>query len=351
MGYENDPTRDLIFVGLITLIDPPRPEVPQAVKDCQSACVKVVMVTGDHPLTAAAIARKIGLITLPVSNILDDPTARATLMSMNQRDPDVEIPYAVVIHGSRIDSLTEDDWKLVVRMKEIVFARTSPEQKLTIVKQFTDAGNVTAMTGDGVNDAPALKQAAIGVAMGMNGSDVAREAADIVLLDDNFASIVVGIKEGRLLFANLKKSIAYTLAHSVPEILPVLVYTLVGWPSPINAILLLLIDLLTELVPATSLAFEKPERNIMQLPPRDIHRDKLVSLPLMLYSYLQAGVIITGCCLFVYFQVGCIIIIRAQSDLTRSPVKFHMLFALFSLINYFFMNRLSCLNRPSATTV
>ena len=129
--------------------------------------------------------------------------------------------------------MTDEDWKVVLSKKEIVFARTSPEQKLIIVKKFTEAGNVTAMTGDGVNDSPALKQAAIGIAMGMNGSDVAREAADIVLLDDNFASIVIGIREGRLLYTNLKKSIAYTLAHMTPEVIPqVSISSSTSIPSP-----------------------------------------------------------------------------------------------------------------------
>jgi sodium/potassium-transporting ATPase subunit alpha len=202
------PVRDLIFVGLVTLMDPPRKEVPQAIADCHSAGVKVVMVTGDHPLTAQAIARKIGLITHPTRGDLEKQETEFT-------EDDVK---AVVVAGSQIPSMTEDDWKVLVSKQEIVFARTSPEQKLIIVKEFTKAGNITAMTGDGVNDSPALKQAAIGVAMGLNGSDVAREAADIVLLDDNFASIVVGIREGRLLFANLKKSVAYTLAHLPPEV-------------------------------------------------------------------------------------------------------------------------------------
>lgn len=164
-----------------------------------------------------------------------------------------------------------------------MFARTSPEQKLSIVQQFTKAGHVTAMTGDGVNDSPvlpflksllqtvhfkflqALKQAAIGVAMGLKGSDVAKEAADMVLLDDNFASIVAGIKEGRLLFANLKKSIAYTLAHLVPEMVPVLLWAFVGIPQAQGPLLTLCIDLLTELMPATSLAYEEPEALLMQV--------------------------------------------------------------------------------------
>jgi sodium/potassium-transporting ATPase subunit alpha len=182
--------------------------------------------------------------------------------------------------------MTDDDWKILVAKKEIVFARTSPEQKLKIVKEFTAAGNVTAMTGDGVNDSPALKQAAIGVAMGLNGSDVAREAADIVLLDDNFASIVIGIKEGRLLFANLKKSIGYTLTHLVPEVLPVFLWAFGGCPQPMGSILTLCIDLLTELVPATSLAYEEPESLIMKVPPRNTKTDKLTSAPLLLYAYI-----------------------------------------------------------------
>lgn len=196
------PMDDLCFVGLISLIDPPRDEVPQAVRECHSAGVKVVMVTGDHPLTAAAIAHKIGMITLPTRETL---AKERNLLLSEVNEDDVK---AVVVHGTFISEMTESQWNIVIQKQEIVFARTSPEQKLIIVKKFTEAGNVVAMTGDGVNDSPALKQAAIGIAMGMNGSDVAREAADIVLLDDNFASIVVGIKEGRLLFANLKKSIA-----------------------------------------------------------------------------------------------------------------------------------------------
>lgn len=200
------------------------------------------MVTGDHPITAGAIARNIGLITLPTR----EDIAKEKGIHPNQVDEnDVK---AVVVHGSTIPSMTDNDWVNLIGKKEIVFARTSPEQKLIIVQKFTEAGNIVAMTGDGVNDSPALKQAAIGVAMGKNGSDVAKEAADLVLLDDNFASIVVGIREGRLLFANLKKSIAYTLTHLTPEVIPVLIWAFIGFPQTISGILVLCIDLLTEVL-------------------------------------------------------------------------------------------------------
>jgi sodium/potassium-transporting ATPase subunit alpha len=301
-----DPITNLIFTGLITLRDPPREEVPKAIADCHRAGVKVVMVTGDHPLTAEAISRQIGLITKPTRLTLS--RERGVPESEIAKD-DPEIGAVVIkgveISGSELENIppmTEEDWTRVVNTKEIVFARTSPENKLTIVKEFTKAGNITAMTGDGVNDSPALKQAAIGVAMGKNGSDVAREAADIVLLDDNFASIVIGVKEGRLLFANLKKSIAYSLAHLTPEVVPVLLWSFVGIPQPQGALLTLCIDLLTELLPSTALAYEEPESMIMQVPPRDTKVDKLASYRLLFYAYGQAGIIITGAALLVYFR-------------------------------------------------
>ena len=295
IGEAKNPINDLIFVGLVTLMDPPRDEVPKAIRECHTAGVKVVMVTGDHPLTAAAIARKIGLITKPTRDVI------AKERNIDPKNVPEEDIGAVVVHGGEITNMTEEDWAILVSKPEIVFARTSPEQKLTIVKEFTKAGNVTAMTGDGVNDSPALKQAAIGIAMGLNGSDVAKEAADIVLLDDNFASIVVGIKEGRRLFVNLKKSIGYTLAHLTPEVFPILIWAFVGAPQPMAALMTLCIDLLTELVPATSFAYEKAESQIMEVPPRNVKTDKLTSFPLLFYAYGQAGLIITGGCLLVYF--------------------------------------------------
>lgn len=242
IGKGVNPAKNLCFVGLATLLDPPRPEVASAIKDCHSAGIKVVMVTGDHPLTAASIAKKIGLITKPTR---EDIARQKSIDISMVTESEIK---AVVVHGSKIPLMSDQDWAILTKKDEIVFARTSPEQKLIIVKKFTEAGNVCAMTGDGVNDSPALKQAAIGVAMGLSGSDVAREAADLVLLDDNFASIVVGVREGRLLFANLKKSIAYTLTHLVPEIVPVLIWAFIGFPQTLSGILILFFDIITEVL-------------------------------------------------------------------------------------------------------
>lgn len=289
--------RDLVFVGLATLMDPPREEVPQAIADCQAAGIQVVMVTGDHPITAEAIARSIGLLHHPTKSTI------ARDLNISENDVDEDSVKAAVIHGNQISNLTEEYWKALVSKPEIVFARTSPEQKLLIVQKFTEAGNVVAMTGDGVNDSPALKQAAVGIAMGVNGSDVAREAADVVLLDDNFASIVVGVREGRLLFSNLKKSITYTLSHLLPEVLPVLLWAFIGFPQTINSIQILCIDLWTELAPASSLAFEKAEQNIMKVPPRCPHTDKLVNSSVMLHSYAFLGVVEVGICYFVFYLI------------------------------------------------
>jgi len=219
--------------------------VAQSIADCRSAGIKVVMVTGDHPLTALALARQVGIVTLPTRSELAKLSGG---LEQQVAEDDVE---AVVVHGSDLDAFTDIEWKRLVLKKEIVFARISPEQKCVIVRQFKAAGHVVAMTGNGVNDAPALREAAIGVAMGLEGSEMAREAADMVLLDDNFASIVVGIKEGRLLFSNLKKSIAYTLSHLTPMMVPMFLWACVGLPRPLSAMLTMCIDLLTE-VGATS---------------------------------------------------------------------------------------------------
>jgi len=186
---------------------------------------------------------------------------------------------------------------------EIVFARTSPQQKLIIVESCQRLGQIVAVTGDGVNDSPALKKADIGIAMGIAGSDVSKQAADMILLDDNFASIVTGVEEGRLIFDNLKKSIAYTLTSNIPEISPFLVFILTDIPLPLGTITILCIDLGTDMIPAISLAYEKAESDIMKRKPRDSKRDKLVNDRLISMAYGQIGFIQASAGFFTYFII------------------------------------------------
>jgi len=186
---------------------------------------------------------------------------------------------------------------------EIVFARTSPQQKLIIVEGCQRMGAIVAVTGDGVNDSPALKKADIGVAMGIAGSDVSKQAADMILLDDNFASIVTGCEEGRLIFDNLKKSIAYTLTSNIPEISPFLLFILADVPLPLGTVTILCIDLGTDMVPAISMAYEGPESDIMKRQPRNPFTDKLVNERLISMAYGQIGMIQASAGFFVYFVI------------------------------------------------
>merc|ERR1719495_2669854 len=261
----NFPLENLRFVGLMSMIDPPRAAVPDAVAKCRSAGIKVIMVTGDHPITAKAIAKSVGIISEGNETIEDIATRlNIPLEEVNPRDA-----KAAVIHGGELKELGEAQLdEILIHHTEIVFARTSPQQKLIIVEGCQRMGAIVAVTGDGVNDSPALKKADIGVAMGIAGSDVSKQAADMILLDDNFASIVTGVEEGRLIFDNLKKSIAYTLSSNIPEIAPFLFYICFSVPLPLGTITILFIDLGTDMVPAISLAYEKAESDIMKRPPR-----------------------------------------------------------------------------------
>lgn len=292
----NFPTTGLCFLGLMSLIDPPKDTVADAVTLCHTAGVRVMMVTGDHPLTAAAIARQIGIITLPTR----DELARIKNCKPEQVD-EAEVG-AEVVKGSQIDSFTEADWNRVLAKKEIVFARTTPQHKLQIVTNLQRLGEIVAVTGDGVNDSPALKKADIGVAMGISGSDVARDAAAVILMDDDFSSIVVGIKEGRTIFDNLAKTIAYTITHMIPEVIPVLLNLAIGLPLCLSAILILFIDLGTELAPAVSLAYEKSESDVMARPPRNARTDRLVTWQIVGYLTI-AGIVECLVCFLAYFLV------------------------------------------------
>jgi len=200
-------------------------------------------------------------------------------------------------------SILKNFWDEVLTKKSIVFARASPQQKLIIVQACQERGGVVAVTGDGVNDSPALKKADIGVAMGITGTDVAKESADMILKDDNFASIVNGVEEGRIIFDNLKKSIAYTLSSNIPEIAPFLLYQVAGVPLPLPTVMILLVDLGTDLAPAISMAHEGAESDIMLKSPREQNRDKLVTWNLVSFSYLQIGVLQALAGFYAYFVV------------------------------------------------
>jgi sodium/potassium-transporting ATPase subunit alpha len=294
------PRDDLVFLGLISLVDPPREGVAEAVGKCRTASIKVTMVTGDHPLTAEAIARKVGIITLPTARMiaLQDECDEHEVSLSDER------VRAVVLAGPELRNLTEEQWDVILSKEECVFARTTPQQKLQIVEHYQRRGEVVAVTGDGVNDSPALKKANIGVAMGNAGaSDVAREAADIILMDDNFASIVGAIEEGRTLFDNLKKSIAYTIAHTIPELVPTLLNLWFSMPLGMPGLVLLTIDLLSEQGPSVSFAYERAEDSIMLRPPRKMGVDRLVSYQIIFYSYVVAGLGSSLVCLFSFLMV------------------------------------------------
>lgn len=237
---EKEAEKQLTFIGLQGMIDPPRPEVKQAVKECKDAGIKTVMITGDHVITAKAIATQLGILTKK-NKVLDGNALQD--MSVTE-----------------LEELVED---------VSVFARVSPEHKLKIVKAFQNRGHIVAMTGDGVNDAPAIKAADIGVAMGITGTDVAKEASALVLLDDNFATIKAAIKEGRNIYENIRKFIRYLLASNVGEILVMLFAMLLGLPLPLVPIQILWVNLVTDGLPAMALGLDQPEDDVMKRKPRN----------------------------------------------------------------------------------
>ena len=296
----NFPLENLRFIGLMSMIDPPRAAVPDAVGKCRSAGIKVIMVTGDHPITAKAIARSVGIISEGTLTVEDIAAEKGIPVEEVNKDE----ALAVVVHGGELKDIESAQLdEILMNHTEIVFARTSPQQKLIIVEGCQRMGAIVAVTGDGVNDSPALKKADIGVAMGIAGSDVSKQAADMILLDDNFASIVVGVEEGRLIFDNLKKSIAYTLTSNIPEISPFLLFILADVPLPLGTVTILCIDLGTDMVPAISMAYEKAESDIMKRHPRNPFTDKLVNERLISMAYGQIGMIQASAGFFVYFVI------------------------------------------------
>jgi P-type Ca2+ transporter type 2C len=252
----------LTFLGLMAMVDPPRPEVAVAVEQCHQAGIRIVMITGDYGLTAESIARRIGI---------------------------VRGAHPRIISGSELESL--DDEALAAALRdEVIFARVAPEHKLRVVRALQAVGNVVAVTGDGVNDAPALKQADIGVAMGITGSDVAKEAADMILTDDNFASIVGAIEEGRAVYANIKKFTSYIFTSNTPEAVPFILFALSGGriPLALTIMQILAVDLGTDLAPALALGAEPPEPGVMDRPPRRLN-EHVITPGLLARAYLWLG--------------------------------------------------------------
>ncbi len=254
------------FIGLVGMIDPPRPEVRGAIRECHDAGIRVIMITGDHPVTAEAIARELGILR----------TER-------------------VITGLTLEKM--DDLQLDRELKDIaVFARVSPGDKLRLVTALQKQGEIVAMTGDGVNDAPALKKADIGIAMGITGTDVTKEASAMTLTDDNFASIVAAVEEGRGIFGNIKKYLMYLLSSNIGEIIIMTVATLFGWPLPLSAVQLLYLNLATDGFPALALAVDPPEPDLMHRKPRDPQGSifQRSTVTLMLISSVWLAILIIG---------------------------------------------------------
>ncbi len=308
-GKKNAPTTNLVFYGLISLYDPPRIGIERAVDRCHGAGIKIIMVTGDQPETAKAIAHRCHIITN-----LDLEYGNMIKQGKSPEEAELE-SRAIVIHGDELlkrhqkdvhKSPTDPEKGLYLQRwlmkKEIVFARLNPAQKLIIVEACQKLGHIVAVTGDGVNDSPAIEQANIGIAMG-GGSDVAKDAADMVLMTDDFPSIVVGVEEGRLIFDNLKKSITYTLGVNTAELGAFVFYIIFQVPLPLTAILMLFITVGTDLWPAISFAYEPPELDIMNRKPRNPDKEPLVGRKLLIFAYVQIGFVEFAAGLFAYYSV------------------------------------------------
>ncbi|MDV6344049.1 cation-transporting P-type ATPase [Nitrosomonas sp. Is37] len=263
----------LTLCGLVGIEDPPRVEVPAAIAQCRSAGIKVIMVTGDHPHTARAIAREIGLAQNPL-----------------------------IIEGDELRHLSQIQLQLALDAEEIIFARVGADQKMRIVQALKKKGEIVAVTGDGVNDAPALKAADIGISMGISGTDVAKESADIILLDDNFAHIVSAIEEGRTVFENIRKFMTYILTHITPELVPYLAFALFKIPLPLPIVQILAVDLGTDILPALALGAEAPCSDVMQKPPR-ARNERLLHWPLLGRAYLFLGVMEAIAAMAMFFYV------------------------------------------------
>jgi magnesium-transporting ATPase (P-type) len=255
--------KDMVFLGMTAMQDPPRPEVQDAVEQCHRAGIRIIMITGDYGLTARAIAKEIGIIS----------------------------GECEIVKGKELTEMSDDEvGQLLKSGCDVIFARAIPEHKMRIASILEDEDEIVAMTGDGVNDAPALRKADIGIAMGITGTDVAKEASDMVLTDDNFASIVAAIKQGRTIYENIRKFITYIFAHLTPEIIPFVLMVLFKIPLPITVMQILAIDLGTDTVPALALGVGPSESDVMDRPPRS-RKEHLLNLGVIFRGYIFLGLI------------------------------------------------------------
>ena len=308
-----DAEREMTFLGLVGMIDPPRPEAKAAIQTCEQAGIKTVMITGDHPLTAQAVARELGLLK----------TGR-------------------VVTGAELEAMSDVEFEIEVE-KIDVYARVSPAHKLRVVSAPQKKGHIVAMTGDGVNDAPALKKADIGVAMGITGTDVSKEAAAMTLTDDNFASIVAAVEEGRGIFGNCKKYLMYLLSANTSELLIMVGAALLGLPMPLTAVQLLYVNLATDGLPALALAVDPPERDIMRRKPRNPRTGVFIRPVVTLMIAGGAWSAVVNLCLFVWALKS------GYSNEQAMTLTFVSLILIQFIMAYNYRSdRFSALNKPFA---
>jgi len=296
--------KNMVFVGLVGMMDPPREEAKHAIRVCEQAGIKVIMITGDHKHTAVAVAKELGLIK-------DDPK---------------------VLTGAELDALSDEEFESIVE-DVVVYARVSPEHKMKLIKALKDKGEIVAMTGDGVNDAPALKNADIGVAMGITGTDVTKEASDMVLADDNFATIVAAVEEGRSIYSNIRKAIQYLLSSNAGEVLTVFIAALLGFPPPLLAIQLLWINLVTDGAPALALGVDPADPDIMVKPPK--RPEERVFSRGMVFTIITVGVVMTIGTLATFILGGGALLSKTEAPRRALTLAFTtmVMFEMFNVFN------------------
>lgn len=307
------PESEMTFLGIVGMIDPPRPEAKAAIQVCQQAGIRPVMITGDHPLTAQAVAQELGLLR-----------------------------SGRVVIGAELEAMSEDDFARDVESID-VYARVSPAHKLRIVTAWQAKGHIVAMTGDGVNDAPALKKAEIGIAMGITGTDVTKEAAAMTLTDDNFASIVAAVEEGRVVFGNIKKYLMYLISSNIGEIGLMAGATLAGLPLPLSAVQILYVNLATDGLPALALAVDPPDEDLMRRKPRNPRTGIFTRPVVTLMTVGGAWSTVVNLGLFIWARQS------GRSDAEAMTMTFVslVLIQFFKAYN-FRSDRQSVLNRPFA---